>query len=380
MTRDDLPRRVLTCYRSDRPGGFATRFKRMMLVLAEAGVEVHCVCESVFPVEHPRIQQHVLSSPFDGKDSLAAWAWFFFRNPSRLARLARSIGPDAVVVFSGTYAWLLGRAARSLGVPLLSFCRLRPGFSSRRTETLLERRGYRSCDCVAAQSRATCDFIADRMAVSRDRLLVLPNEVPAIEAGPEARATARKRLARMADLPEDALVAVYTGRLAAVKRADTLLLAMAKLQDERLRLLLIGDGPERGGLEQAGTDLGLSGRAFFCGWQRNVVQLLPGADVYLSASSLEGAPNAMLEAMGAGLPCLAADIPEVREVLEHEELLFPVGDAEALAAKLSLAVSGSERLAHLRRLSMERAQAYSFDWNERLLEVLAKMYERAKAE
>jgi glycosyltransferase involved in cell wall biosynthesis len=378
VTGEGLPRRVLTCYRSDRPGGFALRFKRMMLALAEAGVEVHCACEQPFPLEHPRVRQHVLGSPLAGSDSLAAWAWFFFRNPPRLAKLARSLDPEAILVFAGIYSWLLSRAARSPRVPLLAFCRLRPGFSHRRSEIHIEKRGYRRADAIAAQSEATCEWIAEWAGIPRDRLHVLSNEVPAADHEPSRASAARKALLELGDLPQDALIVVYSGRLAGVKRVETLIEAVALLAGSRVRLLLIGDGPQRAWLEGKSAQLGPPGRAIFCGWRQDLADLLPGADLYVSASSLEGAPNALLEALGAGLPCLAADIPEVREVLAHDQLLFPVDDARALAERIGRASADPGYLASLRELSALRAERYAFDWDARLVDVVAQMYQQSR--
>jgi glycosyltransferase involved in cell wall biosynthesis len=126
--------------------------------------------------------------------------------------------------------------------------------------------------------------------------------------------------------------------------------------------------------------LGVSSRVAFLGWRDDLGAVLAGCDLAASASEREGSPNALLEAMGAGLPCLGSSIPEIAEILSHQELIFEVGNATQLADKLRLAADDDGCLSRMRELSGNRALAYAFDWDARLRKVIAELADRARRE
>ena len=131
---------------------------------------------------------------------------------------------------------------------------------------------------------------------------------------------------------------LFVGRLAEQKRVDVLLEAFARLAGRRpdVALRLAGDGPERAALERRAARLGLAGRVEWLGARDDVPALLAEATVLALPSSGEGVPNVALEAMAAGVPVVATDIPGTRDVVADgaEGLLVPAGDAPALAGAL----------------------------------------------
>jgi glycosyltransferase involved in cell wall biosynthesis len=128
------------------------------------------------------------------------------------------------------------------------------------------------------------------------------------------------------------------GRLNEVKRQDLLLRAVAALGGEYrdVRILLVGDGPERLALEQLARNLGLDERVVFAGYQSAPERFLPAMDVFALTSRLEGLPLALLEAWAAGLPVVSSAVGGVPKVVRNEETgwLFPSGDERALCAVL----------------------------------------------
>ncbi len=378
MSSEDLPGRVLVCYRSYRKGGCGRRFAQMIRALAEAGVEVHCACESPFPVEHEKVAYHLLRNPFGNGDSLPAWAAFLALTPGRLARLAGQLKPEAVLVFSGLYGWLARRAAQTTGIPLAVFCRLRPGARPRLVERALTRKGFHAADEVIVQTEATRVQMCKWADVPEDRMSLLPNDVPLLDVEHEERRAARERLLELSGFPAESFLAVFAGRLATVKGIETLLASMRHSREERVKLVLLGDGPQRVQYEALARRTALSAKVRFCGWQEESQRLVAGADVAVSSALIEGAPNALLEALGAGLPCIAGDIPEVREILQYDELLFPVTDSGELARRIDRAASDSAYLEKLGSLCAERAAAYTFDWDARLVEIVARIYQRTR--
>lgn len=119
-------------------------------------------------------------------------------------------------------------------------------------------------------------------------------------------------------LPQNAPVAIYVGRLDGEKNVRFLLeaLALPGLQD--CFLVIVGDGPERNRLAAAAEQLGVRARIRFTGEVgfQDVPSLLALADFFVTASQVEMAPLAVLEAYAAGLPVLAPDVPWARDFVQ----------------------------------------------------------------
>jgi glycosyltransferase involved in cell wall biosynthesis len=123
-----------------------------------------------------------------------------------------------------------------------------------------------------------------------------------------------------------------------VKRQDLLLRAVAALGPgyDDIQVLLVGDGPARGELEQLVPSLGLKGRVYFAGYQSAPERFLPAMDVFALTSRLEGLPLALLEAWAAGLPIVSSAVGGVPKLVENggAGLLFPNGDQDGLVVAL----------------------------------------------
>ncbi|MHA6513704.1 glycosyltransferase [Tessaracoccus sp. Z1128] len=93
-------------------------------------------------------------------------------------------------------------------------------------------------------------------------------------------------------------------------------------------LTIVGDGPDRPAIESHATSRGVSDRLTLAGQRSDVADYLRRHDVFLSSSRIEGFGIAAVEAMAAGLPVVAPDIPGIREVVTHERtgLLYDRGD------------------------------------------------------
>ena len=149
------------------------------------------------------------------------------------------------------------------------------------------------------------------------------------------RGEARTRLG----LNENDRVVMTVGRLTPVKNQALMLRAVNKLALKRpsLRLVFVGDGPERKRLEALAEALGLPGRVVFAGDRPDVNELLCAADCFLLSSDHEGAPKALLEAMASSLPIVSTAVGGVPDMIGHGHsgLLAPRGDHAALAARLA---------------------------------------------
>ena len=121
---------------------------------------------------------------------------------------------------------------------------------------------------------------------------------------------------------------VVIGRLVPGKRVDVLIQALASIQ-EPWRLDVVGDGPERGRLEEMVRALKIRPRVRFTGSVEDVSPFLAAADACLCASREEGQGMGMLEAAAAGLPIITSDLPVLRECFDEYSLTFVPQDADA---------------------------------------------------
>nr|WP_255536574.1 glycosyltransferase [Pacificimonas pallii] len=161
-------------------------------------------------------------------------------------------------------------------------------------------------------------------------------------ASPEERAAARSSLG----LSQNAFVAVSTGHLSKLKDPRTVIMAFqsARLGPDAC-LLMVGDGEERGQCEAHASD-----QVVFCGRQQNIRPYLAAADVFMSASTTEGMPTALLEALSIGIPACISDIAahlEVLSVRTDAGEVFRVGEVDdaVLALRRLLPVSSLRRKA-----------------------------------
>jgi glycosyltransferase involved in cell wall biosynthesis len=141
--------------------------------------------------------------------------------------------------------------------------------------------------------------------------------------------------------PADAApVLLFVGRLAAIKGLLVLLDAVAALKPRHpgLRLVLVGDGPDRRALEARAAALGLGEAVEFTGYlsQAAVAQRVKGCDLFVLPSFAEGVPVVLMEAMAARRAVVATRVAGVAELVEDgvAGALVPPGDPVALAARI----------------------------------------------
>jgi glycosyltransferase involved in cell wall biosynthesis len=118
-------------------------------------------------------------------------------------------------------------------------------------------------------------------------------------------------------------------------------------------LLLIGDGPERTGLQRMADRLEIDAR--FLGARTDVSRFLARADVVVLPSLSEGSSNAVMEAMAAGRAVVATSVGGTPELLEGRGVLVPPADPAALAEGIHQLLSDPDAAADLARTAREWA-------------------------
>lgn len=265
--------------------------------------------------------------------------------PSGVAGLLRLIGHARRFRPHVIHGYLFGPnlfavlAGRALGVPAVVVAKRNVDAFETPRQAALQRWIHRAATHVTAVSATVADTVV-AMGVPRAHITVIPNGV---DAARFASATpAREALG----VNGASAVIGSVGCLAPRKDYGTLLEALALLRERHpgVRLVLVGDGPERAALERRAQALELGSRVRFLGERPDVERLLPAMDVFVLSSREEGIPNALLEAMAAGRPAVATAVGGTREILADGETgwLVPASSPPALAAALDDALSHPE--------------------------------------
>jgi glycosyltransferase involved in cell wall biosynthesis len=156
------------------------------------------------------------------------------------------------------------------------------------------------------------------------------------------------------------------GRLSEEKGFDLLIEGLAGTSTE-LELLLAGEGPERRRLEHLARERGLATRVHLLGHvdRATLGRLLRGAAMVVIPSRAEGAPLVCQEAMLAGAPLIATDLPAYPPEVRHGEttILVPPGDVRALARALSELAGAPARARALGEAARDAARRFP-SWNE----------------
>jgi len=238
----------------------------------------------------------------------------------------------------------------------------------------------RRCDIVVAVSREDRRRLVELEGIPADCVVYVPNGIAA--PPPPTGEVQRDGLG----LREDDLVVGTVGVLRPQKALDVLVRAAAILRPEfpRLRVLLIGAGPEYETLEKLIGELDLSSTVRLLGYRTDVPELLPLFDVAASSSDFEGSPLAVLEYMEAALPVVSTRVGGVPDLIEDGVmgLLVDRRDPGALAGAIAELLRDPERRARMGRLARDRRRS-EFDIDvtvERLQQLYEDLYaDKARA-
>jgi glycosyltransferase involved in cell wall biosynthesis len=235
---------------------------------------------------------------------------------------------------------------------------------------LRERPSYRRCamrymryaHVVTGVDQKIIDYFCDEMAVPADRLRYIPNGVR-VRTRDDATRTATRDL--LGVTPED-FVFLFVGRLQPVKDVGTLLEAMALLPKgvaDTVRVVVAGDGPERQRLAAQVDALGIAARVSFLGARKDVDKLLMAADAFIMTSITEGQPMALIEAMAAGVPCVATAVGGIPTLLRDGAgvLVPPSQPADVAQAMVEVATDRELRVACVSAAQSRVLAAHSLD-------------------
>lgn len=191
--------------------------------------------------------------------------------------------------------------------------------------------------------------IEDCIGIAADRVAVIPDpalnaeELRLLSSRSSHRGTGRRFIA--------------IGRLTRQKNFRLLIRAFSSIAETEDRLLILGEGSQRKGLERLSRRLGVGDQVELLGHVNSVPEVLATADVFVSSSNYEGLPSVVVEALAAGVPIVATDCSACMDyLLGHGNLgrLVPIRDYQALADAMSEAPHGDElKVRAMRRMAAE---------------------------
>ena len=141
---------------------------------------------------------------------------------------------------------------------------------------------------------------------------------------------------------------VTAGRLTEQKNHELLIKAFAGISKDypEYQLVIYGDGPKKEHLEKVAENSGVQGKVLFPGYTTNIGETIKDASMFVLSSDYEGMPNALMEAMALGLPCVSTDCNGggAKFLIENEKngLLVSKSDVDALAAAMERMLSDRE--------------------------------------
>lgn len=269
------------------------------------------------------------------------------RSVLRLAELIRSQRPHILHTHTAK-AGAIARAAALLGggarppVVLHTFHGhvLKGYFDAGRTAFFrqVERTLARASDVLVAVSPEVRDELVELGVAPYEKFVVIRLGIPLEErlGGPGADSDYR----RLYGIPPGAFVVGWVGRMTGVKATGAVLeiVRVARERGVDAVLCMVGDGPDREGLERLAHELGIARHCYFVGYQSDVAGYYRLFDAFLLPSVNEGTPVSAIESLASGTPVVANRVGGVPDVVRNgvDGFLVEPGDAEEAAERLAM--------------------------------------------
>ncbi len=308
--------KVLTSYYRPKPGGLCKRLFRSMNALLDQGHEVHYLAVVKFPISHHNCHFHKFPWPENKTETSLFWVCFHIIAPFVLLYIGIKFKITHLFAFSTNYAFLMQPLRRIQSIPLSLFLRgdaienhKIKGRSSclLKLEKLIEALAIHKVNLFGV-SEALINTILQRHSIAKPfQSGVIRNDIS-------------EKIAYSNRSYKKPLRLVCVGVLENRKNQSLLLECMQSVSASDAVLYFYGLGPKEEELKQLAIKLGVENKVHFEGWV-NTSKIWPNADLLLQPSMHEGAPNAVLEALAHGIPVLASDIPEHKEILPLSTLL-----------------------------------------------------------
>lgn len=271
----------------------------------------------------------------------------------RLRRELKRLAPDIV------HTWLFaansfGRAAAiSAAVPRIIASERSVDPWKTAMHAVIDRALARRTQCITTNSSGVRDFYI-RRGIAAELFRIIPNGILPRQVADVPRDEILRRL----EVPPNRKLILAVGRLWPQKRYRDLIWAaelLATLREDTT-LVIVGDGPQSGELLRHRDAVTTPAHVRFAGARDDVAELLSAADTFWIGSEYEGQSNAVIEAMQAGVPVIASDIPGNRDLVVPGQTgrLVKLGDAADFARQTNLLLDRPEQAISLGTAAKQR--------------------------
>lgn len=207
-----------------------------------------------------------------------------------LRKKLSQLKPDTVLSFGGKYNSFVLLSSTGLKIPIFISDRSRPNISYGKILDVLNPIIYKRAKGIIAQTEKAKIFLHSKTA--HKNIKVIGNPIKKIQAY---------------DTESRENIVLNVGRFIKSKRQDLLVKYFEKTASKNWILCFIGDGPELANVKEVASLKTLSNRVFFLGNVDNIEHYYKSASIFAFTSVSEGFPNALGEAMSAGMACISFD-------------------------------------------------------------------------
>ena len=280
------------------------------------------------PVVDGIYEDKLIKIGLKGKVEVCQYPWHKKKRHPRLyikamRRIYQKFALDAILIFGGSLMEEI--AARQIGVKVILSERSNPGWRSFPSQ-ILKKIQYSIADGYVFQTIEQANYYHSCLHNNYEIILN-----PVIDSLPNPISSRRKEI-------------VTVGRLSKKKNIFGVLNAYKKFYKthQDYKLLIYGSGPLENAIYEFVNENNLSQAVSIIKGKSNIVELINGASLFVFNSTNEGMPNALIEAMCMGLPCISSDCPIYgpRTLIKEGEngFLVPVKDDDALYDKMCMVI------------------------------------------
>jgi len=368
MSADNEKYIILTCYYRPKPGGFCKRLFRAIYALLDRGHTVHYLAVVPFPIDHPACHFHRFPWPANHTSGYLFWLFFHLIAPVQLFFLGCKYKVNRLFAFGYNYSLLMQPYRLTKKIPLTVFLRGDTKVNHRilgrpslliRFELFLEGLGIVGSRMYGVSESLINNILAQHRLLKPATSGVLRNDILEHSALPIKN---RKF--------ESPLRLACVGMLQPNKNQRFLLEIMRKINAKQAQLYLYGVGSDEDFLRESVEKGNMEDRVHFMGWVI-AETIWPEIDLLLMPSLHEGAPNALLEALGRAIPVLASDIPGHAEILSPRDL-FSVNQSQEWVKFLNQEGSTlKDALIEITQRQSESCKKLKFDWENDFIKLVS---------
>lgn len=356
-------KRILTSYYKPVEGGFCKRLFRGIHALLKEGHEVHYVAISKFPIDHEKCYYHRFPWPEKYSNNMMFWAVFYCLVPAHLLYICIKHNITDSFAFSASYGLFLQPCRILRKIPLTIFIR-GDAIEKHRVsnkpywllilDSFLEGLAIHRSKIVGVSDTCTMNLLERHSWAKPNSVEVLRNNID------------KPRL-RSLKIKCSTLRISVVGSIEKSKNPLFLVDVFKGINPDSYRLKFYGSGSLKLKLMEKILDYGLHESISLKGWV-SAESIWQETDLLLMPSLHEGAPNAVLEAIGCDVPVIASNIGAHREILPKESVLA-INDASVWEEKINLYVIEYESTSKATcDAQYHYAKKLRFDWDKQFVD------------